>query len=156
MVRHFLVINLIMLVCGSSMFASAQITRTPLPTLTPTPQFYRWRAAAVVEAIRQAGLETQNARVMKPDEYGPIPALAAQGVYFSVPSACPACGGIVLAFNTSQDLETTKLFFTQTRADDNSAVSSWVFERDNVLLQLSGQMSEAQARQYGAVLIRLQ
>jgi len=37
-----------------------------------------------------------------------------------------------------------------------NTLSSWVFEKDNILLQLSGQLPESQALQYGAVLTHLQ
>ena len=156
MLKSFLVINLIILVCGSSIFASSQLTRTPLPTLTPTPLFAHWSAAEVMRAIKEAGLENQNAHLMRPDEYDPIPALAVQGIYFSIPSVCPDCSGMVLSFNDPAALESTKSFFIETKANDHAALSSWVFERDNILLQLSGQLAETKARQYGAVLSRLQ
>ncbi len=151
--KLFITFSFIVLACGSPAVTVSQPTRTPLPTLTPTPIFYRWDAAEVVRAINAVGLEYEDAHVMTQEEYGALPALAAQGVRFSIPSVCPDCGGLVLSFNDPAALETTKTFYTETAI--NPDMSAWVFEKDNILLQLSGQLSEARALQYGAVLVRL-
>jgi hypothetical protein len=146
----------LILACNIPAIATSNTTRTPLPTLTPTPLFYRWEAAQIVRAIRATGLECEDIHLMEPKEYGPIPALATQGVRFSIPSVCPDCSGMVLSFNDPAALEATKRFYTEAKPENNPEISSWVFEKDNILLQFSGELSKAQALRYGAVLFRLE
>ena len=153
--KHLLIISFFILGCSTPTVIRPQVTRTPLPTLTPTPVFYRWEAVKIIRAIRAAGLENENAHLMTAEEYGSIPALAVQGIRFSLPSICPDCGGLVLSFNDPAALTATETYYAEVTAENNPDLSSWVFVKDNILLQLSGQLSEAQAFRYGAILIRL-
>ncbi len=145
--------SLVILICGSLTFGGPSVTRTPLPTLTVTPVFYQWNTDEVMRMMQLTGLETETIHVMTPEEYGSIPVVAAQGLRFSIPSSCPHCEGIVFSFNTPTDLDIIKRFYTSSK--NNPQASAWVFEKDNILLHLSGDLPEAQALQYGAVLIRL-
>ena len=153
--KHLLIVSLFVLSCGTSSLVTPPIPRTPLPTLTPTASFYRWDAVRVVRAIQAAGLESENVHHMGPEEFGAIPALASQGIRFSIPSVCLNCQGTVLSFNDSAALESTKIYYTEATAESDPALSSWVFEKNNILLQLSGELPEAQALRYGTILINL-
>ena len=62
---------------------------------------------------------------------------------------------MILSFNDPAALNAVKKFYMEATAQDTPQLSSWVFEKDNILLQLNGQLPEAQALRYGTVLIRL-
>ncbi len=145
--------SLFILICGPLTFEPPLVTRTPLPTLTVTPVFKQWNTNEVIRMMRLAGLETETVHAMTPEEYGTIPVVATEGLRFSIPSSCAHCEGIILSFNTPIDLNVTKNYYTT--SENNPQASAWVFEKDNILLHLSGDLPEAQALQYGAVLIRL-
>lgn len=151
MLKNFLLITgLCLLACGAPAIIAPNPTRTPLPTLTPTPPFQRWGARHIIRAIQAANLESKDAHPLTAEEYGAIPALAVEGMRFSTPSLCPDCGGLVLSFDNLNDLEATKAYFIET---NHSATPAWVFVKDNILLQLSGQIPEAQALEYGTILV---
>jgi hypothetical protein len=105
--------------------------------------------------MRRAGLECETIQRMAPEEYGGLPALAAQGIRFSTPSICPNCGGMVLSFDQKEALEVAKQYYLQASAEANPATSAWVFVKDNILLHLSSEMPRSQALQYGGALVRL-
>ena len=150
--KSLIIIGFSILACGTPAIGGPNPTRTPLPTLTPTPSFQRWGAPHIVRAIHAANLEGEDAHPLRVEEYGAIPALAAEGIRFSTPSFCSGCGGLVLSFDDPNDLETTKAYFIET---NDPAAPTWVFVKDNILLQLSGQIPEAQALEYGTVLLGL-
>lgn len=152
--RFFFLILLSLLACGSPVIASPSSLGS-LPTLTPTALFPRWEATYVMRAIRRAGLVCEDIHLMAPEEYGALPSLASQGVRFSTPSLCPECGGMVLSFDRVNTLEATKLYYLNASAPGEPGASSWVFVKDNVLVQLSGEIPRAQAIRYGSVLVHL-
>ena len=150
--KILILIGFCLLACGAPAIIGPNSTRTPLPTLTPTPSIRRWGAPHIVRAIRAARLECEDTHPLTAEEYGAIPALAAEGIRFSTPSLCPDCGGLVLSFDNPNHLETTKMYFIET---NHPAAPAWVFVKDNILLQLSGQIPESQALEYGNVLVGL-
>lgn len=150
--KSLLIIGFCVLACGAPAIITPNSTRTPLPTLTPTPPFQRWGATHIVRAIQAANLEGEDAHPLTAEEYGAIPALATEGIRFYTPSLCDDCGGLVLSFDNPNNLETTKTYFIET---NQLATPVWVFVKDNILLQLSGQIPEAQALEYGTILVGL-
>jgi hypothetical protein len=62
---------------------------------------------------------------------------------------------MVLSFDNQNALESAKSFYVEASAADNS-ISSWVFAKDNILLQLNGEIPEAEALAYGSILIKLE
>jgi hypothetical protein len=150
----FSLLLLSLLACGHSATAS-RVSRTPLPTLTPTVVFPRWEAEHVIRAILRAGLECEAIQTMTPEEYGDLPVLEAQGVRFSTPSICPHCGGIVLSFDQKEALEAAKQYYLQASPEPNSETSAWVFVKDNILFHLSPEIPRSQALQYGGAFVKL-
>jgi hypothetical protein len=149
----FSLLLLSLLACGNA--AAARVSRTPLPTLTPTVVFPRWEAEQVIRAIRRAGLECEAIQTLAPEEYGVLPALEAQGVRFSTPSICPDCAGMVLSFDQKEALEAAKQYYLQASPEANPETSAWVFVKDNILLHLNPEMPRSQALQYGGALVKL-
>lgn len=88
---------------------------------------------------------------MTKDDYGLAPMTAVEGMRFLIPSLCPDCGGRVLSFASSEDLEVTKAYYAELgRA--SAIFFSWVFVKDNILVQINGDLPEEKAKQYEAVL----
>ncbi len=157
MAKNLLIIlGFFTLACGTYLFGPPSVTHLSLPTLTPTPVFARWSAIEVMRTIKDINLEAEQVHLLNPQEYGSLPPLAIEAIRFSTPSLCPNCGGTILSFDDPIALQTIKTYYTQINPQDDPTLSSWVFEKDNILIQLSGELSEARALQYGSVLIRLE
>lgn len=138
------------------------ITATPLaPTLTPTvtstpemtstPTFMIWNTQQVVDAFKIAGLEAENARPMTVDDYGMAPMLALEATRFIIPSLCADCGGRIMSFNKNEDLEVVKNYYDEL-AKSSALFFSWVFVKDNILVQINGDLPEPIAKQYETAL----
>src|SRR5688500_14796538 len=122
----FSLLLLSLLACGNAATVS-RVSRTPLPTLTPTVVFPRLEAEHLVRAILRAGLECETIQTMTPEEHGALPTVEAQGVRFSTPSICPNCGGIVLSFDQKEALEAAKHYYLQASPEgSNPEISAWV------------------------------
>jgi len=132
------------------------VTATPMPpTATPSPpptdSFNRWTADQAVQALLAAGLEAQDARPMTPDDYGMAPMTAAQGIRFLIPSLCADCGGRMYSFDSLQDLELMRAYYEEL-ARSSAIFFSWIFVKDNILLQINGDLPESQALLYETAL----
>lgn len=127
---------------------------TETPTLAPTTSFTKWTADQVIEAFKAAGLEAENPTVMTRDDFGRAPYSADKGIHFFVPSLCSDCGGRVFSF---PDLESRDLMETYyVGLGRLSAASySWVFVRDNILVQINGDLPDAKAAKYKEALENL-
>lgn len=128
---------------------------TSIPEATSTPKLKQWASSQVIEAFKAAGLEAESPRVMTRDDYGMAPMLAIEGTRFFIPSLCPDCGGRVLSFSSQKNLETTKAYYIEL-GKSSAAFFSWVFAKDNILVQINGSLSEETARQYEAALATLE
>lgn len=116
----------------------------PAPTHTP---------ADAVAAFKSAGLEAENTRDMGPDDYGLAPFIG-EGVRFFIPSLCEDCGGRIYALDNQDDLEKMKTFYV-TMGEESAILFSWVFTKDNILVQINGDLDEETARQYETALNNL-
>ena len=136
-----------------------EVTSTPEPpTSTPEPSptlsFQKWTSTEVAEAFQSASLEAENTRPMTKDDYGAAPMRAIEGTRFIVPSICPDCGGRIMSFSNQEDLEITKAYYEE--IGKNSAILfSWVFVKDNILVQINGSLAEEKAKQYESALLTL-
>jgi hypothetical protein len=114
-------------------------TNTPVPTatITPTstPVYALWTVDQASALITAAGLEFVNPRPMTKDDYGPAPMTAKEAIYFQMPSLCSDCEGRLYSFASQSDLESLQSYYV-----DLGKVSafffSWVFVKDNILIQL--------------------
>lgn len=107
----------------------------------------------VIDAFQAAGLEAESPRAMAAGDYGMAP-MAAEGIRFLVPAICDKCGGRVMSYASTSDRDNAKSYY-----DELSQVSatffSWTFTRDNVLVQINGDLPEAQARLYEGALVAI-
>lgn len=116
--------------------------------------FIVWDTQQVVVAFLAAGLEVSNPRPMTFDDYGLVPMLAAQGTRFLIPSVRPDSGGRIMSFANEEDLTIVRDYYLQ-MATFGAVLFSWVFVKDNILVQINGALPEETARQYEAVLVNL-
>lgn len=130
-------------------------TETPVPTPTPevtsTPVFAVWTPDQVVESFEAAGLEVGEYRPMDHDDYGFAPFVATAGVRFMISSLCATCGGRIMAFDEPAGLLSVKEYYDRL-GRESAALYSWTFVRDNILVQINGELPRAKAEQYQAAL----
>jgi len=107
-------------------------------------------AGAIVTAFRNAGLEIQGERAMKPEDYGDAPKLCT-GTLFLVPSLGANKGGHVFVCERREEMLSIKTFYN-VRGQGNPELRSWTFSKDNVLLQIDGSMPRDKAKLYEAAL----
>lgn len=126
-----------------------EATDTPEPT--PTPPFEKWTSEQVIKAFKAAGLEAEEIRPMTKDDYGMAPMTAVEGTRFLIPSLCSDCGGRVFSFASPEDLEMMKAYYVEL-GRVSAIFFSWVFVKDNILVQINGDLPEEKAKQYEAAL----
>jgi len=124
---------------------------TSTPEASPTPTFQRWTNADVVAIFKSASLEVEEARPMTKDDYGMAPMRAIEGTRFLIPSLCSDCGGRIFSFSSQEDLNLTRAYYEEL-GKSSAAFFSWVFVKDNILVQINGDLPEEKARQYEAAL----
>ena len=130
--------------------ATAAPTFTPVPTATPA--FSRWKSSQVVDAFKAAGLEVIQPTLMTVKDYGLSPMAADEGIHFIIPSLCVDCGGRIFSFSTPEDLALMQSYYVSLSKKVSAALFSWVFVKDNILVQINGDLPEAQANKYQAAL----
>lgn len=126
-------------------------TLTSKPEVTPTPDFVRWNSTQMVDAFITAGLEASSPRPMTVDDYGFAPLVAIEGTRFLIPSLCAECGGRILSFASLEDLEKSRAYYVDL-GRESAAFYSWTFVKDNILVQINGDLPEEKAQQYEAAL----
>ena len=126
---------------------TATPTLTPTITPSPTPIFARWTVQQAQEAILNAGLEFLNPTNMSKNDYGAAPMSAAEGIRFYIPSLCADCGGRLFSFETVEDLGLMEHYYMEL-GRQSAWFFSWVFIKDNILIQINGDLPEETARKY--------
>jgi hypothetical protein len=127
---------------------------SPVSTATPSPKvFDRWRSGEVIQAFAAAGLEVVNPSVVDLAELKdtPMPLTMREGMRFLLPSVCPDCGGRVYSFESARDLEQVKRYYVGL-GKMNRELFSWVFVKDNLVIQLNGHLPQDVAMQYDEAL----
>ena len=135
------------------------VTATPeaaaSTTSASTPQpFIKWTAQQVVEAFLAAGLEVSDPRPMTTGDYGLVPMLAVEGKRFFIPSVCVDCGGRIMSFTNQEDLTIVQNYYAQ-MGRFGAVLYSWIFVKDNILVQINGELPEQNAQMYQAALDNL-
>ncbi len=109
--------------------------------------FEKWNANHAIEAIKAAGLECESPREMTKDDYGMAPMMAKEGIRFFIPSLGPDNGGRIFAFATKEELEKTRDYYVK-MGKESAMFFSWVVEKDNILIQINGNLKEEVANKY--------
>lgn len=125
----------------------------PVSTSTPiqTTAFQKSSSAQVVNGFSSAGLEAENPRLMTRDHYGMAPMTAMEGTRFLVPSLGEDSGGRIFSFASEQDLQQMRRYYVEL-GSASALFFSWVFTKDNMLVQINGGLPEEKAGQYEAAL----
>jgi hypothetical protein len=148
----------------SACSSGKQSNQPPRPEASPQPtassnaaaedaprsaSFQKWKNAQIVEAFKAAGLEAENPRPMsKPQDYGKIPTVDVEGTRFAIPSLGEDGGGHIYSFASEDGLEKMVKYYSDASADD----FSWVYTKDNILVQIDGRLEEDKAKQYEAAI----
>jgi len=115
--------------------------------------FYQFSSERVVEVFQANGLEAADPRPASEADYGGAPMAAKDAMRFSIPSLGAEAGGLVMAFESQENLAKAKAYFDEKAQSQETFVR--VFVRDNILVVLSGKMPEAESNQYEGVLAKL-
>lgn len=105
----------------------------------------------IVAAFKAAGLEAENTKVMEAADYGPAPKGTEQGVRFIIPSLDSDSGGRIFVGKTAADLEGLRTYYSEL-AKMGGMFFSHVFSKDNMLVQINGELPQEQAAKYDAAL----
>ena len=147
-VRQTVVVNQLLTIVVTATPASGN--PTPISSLA-SHRFIVWDTQQVLEAFQSAGLEVSHPRPMTSDDYELVPMLAVDGKRFFIPSICSDCGGRIMSFANPDDLAIVGDYYAQ-MGRVSTILFSWVFVRDNILVQLNGELPEATARLYESAL----
>ena len=139
---------------------TASISRPPakLPRPTPSPSMVpqgKYTSSDVLAAFRGKGLEVDRPTSLRPNATSRSEAMRrmTEGVRFYLPSACPNCDVWVYSFPTDSDTHQADLYFKEL---GESGSFSWVFRKENLLIQLSGEVPVEKANHYGDALQTLE
>jgi len=138
--------------------ATPEPPEAPTATFTSEPRhslFTRWASTDVVQAFKRAGLEAEGIRDMTKEDYGLAPMVARDATRFLIPSLCADCGGRVFSFQSQADLDRTKSYYVE-MGRASAIFFSWLFVKDNILVQINGDLPEERARQYDQALQSLE
>jgi len=105
----------------------------------------------VVDAFVAAGLECEEPQPITPDDTSFVPVEVTE---FLLPSQCPDCAGRIYIFDNPSELQKARTYYTRLGQDDPNQ-ASWLYVKNNVLVQISGIVPQEQAREYGNVLRQL-
>jgi len=127
------------------------------PNILPPPQptkplwteasFYKWESEDIIKAFKDKGLEVED---VKPG-YTMGPTTPREGKIFLIPSFGRNIGGYVSSYNSEDDFNDAKNYYLQMNKNPESP-AWWIFEKDNILVLISGKIPEEKAREYEKVL----
>jgi hypothetical protein len=130
------------------------VTAIPEPTSTrpPTPPDGRtFSTGDVIGAfIAYHLIDERGIRVLQKADYGLAPLLG-EGLRFALPDLCADCGGRVLAFASVADRDAMRTYY-EGLGKQSAALFSWVFVRDNILVQINGALPAERAKRFDEVL----
>jgi hypothetical protein len=100
----------------------------------------------IINSFKYQGLEAEQLETMEKDDYGLAP-FVCEGTHFYIPSLCEDCGGRIFICESREDMELLDNYYTELgRA--SAVFYSWVFTKDDVLVQINGDLDEEIAREY--------
>lgn len=135
--------------------APIRLTLTPsLVEGSPSPRFQRWSVQQVLDAFTVAGLEVENVRFNDPFDLSGAPTLADEYAQFFTPSWGLDAGGLIFAFASQSDLDAVYKFYKDLGWYEGPYYP-WVTVKDNILLQITGILSDIGAEKYQSVLLNL-
>jgi hypothetical protein len=100
----------------------------------------------VVTAFKNAGLEAENTKQMGKDDYGAAP-LVCEGTRFFIPSLGQDKGGRIFICDNNDDRDSLAKYY-QDLGKSSALFFSWVFVKDNIVVQINGDLKEDIALKY--------
>ncbi|WP_458353427.1 hypothetical protein [Peribacillus frigoritolerans] len=101
----------------------------------------------VINTFKEEGLEAEEARKMTKDDYGMAPMKAEEAKIVLLPSVCEDCGGRIFSFENEDDLLQTKAYYDE-MGKESAILFSWTLNKDNILVQLNGDLPEEKYNEY--------
>jgi hypothetical protein len=104
----------------------------------------------VVASFKAAGLEAEKPTAMTKDDYKVAPYVC-KGTHFFIPSIGETAGGRIFICDNSEDRDLISNYYTEL-GKASALFFSWVFVKDNIVVQINGDLPEEKARQYEAAI----
>lgn len=130
-----------------------QLIITAVParsTPSPVPPVRDLQPEAVIAAMQAAGLECAEVHELAPAEYKLAPYVG-RGLRFMLPSHGPNYGGRVFYVTDPTERAELRAFYEE-MGRASAILASHLYERNNILLQIPGDVPLETARQYQAAL----
>ncbi len=109
-----------------------------------------YQPSDVVAAFRQAGLECESPEPTTPD--ASLPFNPASSIRFVIPALSPDYTARIYSFDSPRQLDAARAYF-EDRIQADLAYFSWVFVKDNILVDISGDLPDDWASNYEAALM---
>ncbi len=148
---HIALLAVTVLILATGLGAIVVLRIQPAKQVAPT-SFHIWSAADAMAAFREAGLDAEIIRGGPKDERDGFAAMMqVESLRFLVPSSGQTGGGMILSFHKATDLGSVRHYYVGLNKS-LPRFKSWVYVKNNILLQLNGDIPEATALKYGAAL----
>ncbi len=131
---------------------------TPPANVIPSPQppkqswadgeFYKWATTEIIKAFQDGGLEVEE---VKP-AYTIGPVAPREATMFVMPTYGENIGGYLSSYNSEEDFEAMKEHYLDMNKGKKSP-AWWVYEKDNILVLISGKVPAEKASMYEKTLI---
>lgn len=141
-------VTLVLLAVGLLGLTFARAFSSQPPSAVP---FHQWRNSEILDAFHDAGLSAEVTRGATKDERD---GLSTWMVVAATPfqlSPQEQERGVLLVFKDPAALEKMRAYYVGL-GKSLPQYKSWVFVQGNVLLQINGEVPEAKAKEYAAVL----
>lgn len=109
----------------------------------------------VVSKLKEAGLEAENPTEITKDDVGMAPMRFEEGRRILVPSLGGDNGGRVFVFKDTDDLQEMKSYYDEL-GKSSAMLFSHTHANDHVLIQMNGDMEQAEFDKYAKVIDELQ
>jgi hypothetical protein len=106
----------------------------------------------VIAKFKAAGLEAESPAKMDAHAYGAAPLVCQDGARrFLIPSLGQDKGGRLFVCGDASDATKLKTYYDEL-GKSSALLHSWTYQKDAVILQLNGDVPQAMADRYGAVI----
>ncbi len=107
--------------------------------------------AEALAAFTSGGAEVGETRDLTHDDFGLAPYQCKDGIRFLVPSLGADAGGRIMSCPNAKAQAALVKYYTDL-GDSSAFLFSWVYQRDNIVVQLNGDATEPLAKTYEAAL----
>ncbi|HVN54741.1 MAG TPA: hypothetical protein VMT46_10455 [Anaerolineaceae bacterium] len=118
-----------------------------------TNPFHQWRTVDVISAFQAAGLPVEIPRLRKDerDIFSYDKAIESQRIKIPIQSELTSGNGLIFSFQNEGDLQEMQEFYVGL-GEALPQYDSWIFIKDNLLLQINREIPETVAKRYTAAL----